>query len=72
MQKKRAVAKNVQSRTPGEIFVFGAVYVNALPESYVKMATDFSRRSRVPGYVAVHGLSSPPKPSELNGFTFER
>jgi hypothetical protein len=29
----RAVAKVVESRTPDEVFVFGAVYVEATPES---------------------------------------
>jgi hypothetical protein len=34
----KAVAKVLKSRTPAEIFVFGAVYIKATPQSYVKLA----------------------------------
>ncbi len=31
----KAVAKVIESRTPDEVFVFGSVYVEASPESYL-------------------------------------
>ena len=34
----KAVAKIIESPTPDEVFVFGSVYVNSTPESYLKFA----------------------------------
>jgi hypothetical protein len=67
----QAVAKTLESRTPAEIFVFGAVYVNAAPESYVKFASDFARLRQVPEYLAIQEFSSPPQLSDLKGFTLD-
>jgi hypothetical protein len=39
----KAVAKNLPSCVPDEIFVFGAVYINATPDAYVEFSTDFTR-----------------------------
>ena len=47
------VAKLLNSRTPAEIYVFGAIYINATPASYVQFAYDFNRLSKMPGYLAV-------------------
>ena len=63
-------ATNLESRTPAEIFVFGAIYINAYPESYVKFANDFSRLRQVPGYLAINKFSEPPQLSDLTGFGF--
>jgi hypothetical protein len=62
------VAKNLESRSPAEIFVFGAVYINAPPESYVKFASDFDRMRKVPGFLAIEKFSTPPQLSDLKGF----
>lgn len=70
-QQGKAVAKNLDSRTPAEIYVFGAVFVNALPESYVKFASDYGRLRKVPEYIAIQEFSNPPKISDLNGFTLD-
>src|SRR6202047_540715 len=67
----QAVAKTLHSRTPEEIFVFGAVYVNAAPESYLKFSRDFERLRKLPGYLALGEFSSPPQLSDLKDFTFE-
>ena len=37
----QAVVKVLPSRTPAKIFIFGAVYSNAAPESYLKFSRDF-------------------------------
>src|SRR5580704_15029476 len=68
----QAVAKTLHSRTPEEIFVFGAVYVNAAPDSYLKFSRDFERLRKLPAYLALSEISSPPQLSDLEGFTFER
>ncbi len=65
------VAKTLTSRTPAEIFVLGAVYVNAAPESYVKFAYDFDRLRKIPEYLAVQPFSTPPQLSDLKGFTLD-
>jgi len=67
----QAVAKTLHSRAPEEIFVFGAVYVNATPDSYLKFSRDFERLGKLPGYLALGEFSSPPQLSDLKDFTFE-
>lgn len=67
----KAVGKVLQSRTPDEIFVFGAVYVNAPPESYLRFATDFDRLRKLPEFVAIGSFSDPPQVTDLDGFTFD-
>ncbi len=66
-----AVAKNLHSRDSDEIFVFGAVYVNAAAESYLKFSRDFDRLRKIPEYLAVGKFSDPPQLSDLKGFTFD-
>jgi hypothetical protein len=63
-------AVNLESRSPAEIFVFGVVYINADPESYVKFASDFKRLRQVPGYLAIRNISNPPQLWEFDGFSF--
>ena len=48
----QAVAKAVPSRTPAEIFLFGAVYIHAAPEAYVLFAHDFDRLRKLPSYLS--------------------
>jgi hypothetical protein len=67
----QAVAKTLHSRGPEEIFVFGAVYVNATPDSYLKFSRDFERLGKLPGCLALGEFSSPPRLSDLKDFTFE-
>ena len=66
-----AVAKVLPSKRPAEIVVFGAVFVNAAPEEYVKLAFDMDRLRRLPSYLGVGRFSDPPKLSDLEGFTLE-
>src|ERR1700683_4377307 len=67
----QAVAKSLHSRTGDEIFVFGAVYIHATPESYLKFSRDFDRLRKLPGYLAIREFSNPPELSDLNDFTFD-
>jgi hypothetical protein len=67
----QAVAKTLHSRTPAEIFVFGAIYINAEPESYLKFSRDFDRLRKIPGYLAIGEFSNPPQLSDLKDFTFD-
>jgi hypothetical protein len=67
----QAVAKTLTSRIPAEIFVFGAIYINAAPGSYLKFASDFDRLRKLPEYLAIGKFSSPPELSDLKGFAFD-
>jgi hypothetical protein len=64
-------AKNLKSRIPDEIFMFGAIYVHAAPESYVKYSEDFERLRKLPEYLALGKFSNPPVASDLKGFSFD-
>src|SRR5271157_3058811 len=61
-------AEALPSRSPAEVFVFGVVYINADPASYVKYAYDFNLLRRTPGYLAINQYSNPPQISDLKGF----
>ena len=65
------VAKTLPSRTPAEVFLFGAVYIHATPESYFQFARDFDRLRKLPNYLALGVFSNPPQESDLKGFSFE-
>jgi len=67
----QAVSKKMPSRIPDEVIVFGAVFVKAQPESYPKLAYDFERMSKVPGYLAIKQFSDPPQVSDLNGYSYD-
>jgi hypothetical protein len=71
MGKGQAVAKTLDSRIPDEVFLFGVVYINATPESYVKLAYDFDRLRKLPNYLALEKFSSPPQLSDLKGFALD-
>src|ERR1700751_6023432 len=65
----KAVAKVVESPTPDEVYVFGSVYVEATPESYLKLASDLNALRKLPSYLAIESFSDPPRLSDLAGFT---
>ncbi len=65
----KAVAKIVDSHTPEEVLVFGTVYVEAKPESYLKLAADLESLRKLPSYLAIQSFSNPPQLSDLAGFT---
>jgi hypothetical protein len=67
----KSVAKVMKSRTADEIFVWGAVYVKAVPESYIQFAGDFDRLAKLPEFLAVRKFSNPPQVTDLEGFTFD-
>jgi hypothetical protein len=68
----KAVAKVVESRTPDEVFVFGSVYVEASPESYLELVSNVDALRKLPGYLAIQSFSDPPQPSDLEGFKLEK
>lgn len=67
----RAVVIMLPTNSSAEMFIFGATYVNAAPEDYLKFAFDMNRLRGIPGYLRVERFSNPPKLSDLKGFTLE-
>jgi hypothetical protein len=67
--KPAAVA--MKSRIPDEVFVFGAVYIHAEPEKYVKFINDVERLSKLPEYPAIGRFSNPPQVSDLKKFELD-
>lgn len=61
----------LDSRTPDEVFVFGAVYIDVIPESYLKLAADIDAQRKLPNFLAIRKFSEPPQLSDLDGFTLE-
>lgn len=72
IQKGEPVAKNLPSREPAEVFLFGAIYIHAAPEKYLQFARDFDRMRKLPNYLALGVFSDPPKLSDLKGFSFDK
>lgn len=64
-------AKNLPSRTPAEVFLWGAVYIHAAPEDYLKFVHDFDRLRKLPNYLALGVFSNPPQASDLKDFAFD-
>lgn len=67
----QAIAKTLHSRTPDEVFVFGAIHIKAAPESYLKFSRDFDRLRKLPGYLAIAEFNDPPQLSDLKDLTFD-
>jgi hypothetical protein len=65
------VVKLISTQTPAEIFVFGAVFVNAASEAYIKLAFDIDRLRKLSGYLGIGLVGNPPKLSDFEGFTLE-
>jgi hypothetical protein len=71
VQSGKGVSLALDPRIPAEVFVFGAIYVNAAPESYLAFSRDFERLRKVPGYLAIGDIRNPPQASDFAGFVFE-
>jgi len=72
IRRGKAVAKVLDSRIPDEVFVFGSVYIEATPESYLKLASDIDALRKLPSFLAIRKFSDPPQLSDLDGFTVEQ
>jgi hypothetical protein len=68
----KAVARILDSPTPDEVFVFGAVHVQSTPEDYLKLASDVDSLRKLPNYLMIHKFSDPPSLSDLDGLTLEQ
>jgi len=71
IRKGKAVVNAVPSRTPDEVFLFGAIYIYAAPEKYLQFERDFDRRRELPAYWALVVFSNPPQSSDFKNFAFD-
>ena len=65
------VALSLNTRNGNEMFIFGAVFVNATPESYLKFVDDYARLRKLDEYLAIERFSAPPTMGNLKGFGFD-
>jgi hypothetical protein len=68
----QTVTKTLPSRTPAEVFLFGAVYIQAAPEKYLQFARDYDRLRKIPNNLAFGAFSDPPRLSDLKDFAFDK
>lgn len=66
-----AVTKSLTPRNSKEVFLFGATYIHADPNDYVKYASNVEHLRQLPGYLALGVISSPPRLSDFEGFSFD-
>ena len=71
IQHGKAVTKVLSTKTPDEVAVFGAIYINASPEEYLKAAQNVAALRKSPNYLGVRKFSSPPQLSDLEGFVLD-
>jgi hypothetical protein len=65
------VVKSLPPRAPTEVFLFGAVYIHAAPESYLKLILNFDRMRKLPSYLALGVFQQPARLADLNGFSLD-
>ncbi|MBK5294536.1 MAG: hypothetical protein JJE04_23005 [Acidobacteriia bacterium] len=65
------VAKVLPSRRPGEIFLFGAIYIHTAPEKYFQYVRDLERLRNLPGYLALGVNNDPSQLVGWKGFSFD-
>jgi hypothetical protein len=71
IRKGKPITKVLPSRIPAEVFLFGAVYIHGSPESYAKFANDFDRLRKLPNYLALGVLSTPPQLSDFKDLSVD-
>jgi hypothetical protein len=67
----KPVARVLQWGGPSEVYVFGAVYINGSPASYLKAARDIKRLAGTEGYLGIGEFSATPTTADLSALTLE-
>ena len=67
----QAVATSLNTRNGNEMFIFGAIFVSAAPETYLKFVDDYGRLRKLDEYIAIERFSAPPTLANLKGFEFD-
>jgi hypothetical protein len=71
IERGKAVTKALSTKTPAEVAVFGAVFIHASIEDYLKAAENVNSLRGSPNYLGIQVFSTPPKLSDLQGFVLE-
>jgi hypothetical protein len=71
LNEGKPVVRALPPRAPEEVFLFGAVLIEASPDRYFKYARDLDGRRRIPGYLGVGRISSPPRLADWGDFTLD-
>ena len=71
IESGRPVAKVLSWGGSSEVFVFGAVYIDGLPSTYLKSARNVGRLAGTPGYLAIGELPASPTAVDLNALTLD-
>jgi hypothetical protein len=71
IEQGQAVAKILDSPKTSQMFLFGAISINAPPDAYVRLATNLDRLKSLPSYLAIQRFSSPSALSDLSGFEMD-
>jgi hypothetical protein len=67
----KVITKEMKSKKPDEIFVFGAVFVRGKPQTFIAWSRDYRRLRNAQGFLATGTFSDPPQVTDLQGFTFD-
>ena len=67
----RPVAKVLPWGGPSEVYVFGAVHVDATPETYLRAARDVQRLNGASGYLGIGEFRDDTTAADLTGLAFE-
>ena len=68
IERGKPVVKVLSTPSPDEVAVFGAIFINASPEEFLKAAQNLDALRNSPNYLGVRRFSSPPKLADLEGF----
>lgn len=71
MHRGEALAISLPTRHENEMFLFGAVYINATPADYLNYYRKFAH-SREPGVLGTKIFDTPPQPADFQGFNLEQ
>jgi hypothetical protein len=71
VESGQAFAKLLPAPSPDYIYVFGAVYVKAMPEQYLRYAGDAEFLRKLPQYLALGRFSATPEKDDMRGFELE-
>jgi hypothetical protein len=67
----KVVAQVLPTSAPSEIVAFGAIYIKASPEDYLRLAQNLNNFRGLPNYLGIRQCSAPPKLSDFGGFVLE-
>jgi hypothetical protein len=67
----KAVAQVLPTSAPSEVVVFGAIYINASPEDYLRVAQNLDSLRGLPNYLGIRQFSTPPRLSDFEGFVLD-